>query len=1358
MEASRTTTCRRASWLGMSGPRGLSLALVVMELAGSSVHPLTAAAADSPAMQAGQWPVGGGGLELGTDGFGEAEGAAGGAETLQPATAWSAAAAEHRKKAPAEDKASPAPARRPPPPPPQELASKDSKASNSSEKTGKHAKEDEDLKDKDASCLHGHYHNKTKRCICDAGWRESGITDPTNFLTGACDQYRCSSDEKCVDHLGIEGATCPMPTWNCYCGWSYAWDNLLGGYETPVHRSKGGKCMGVMYTFAFWATYTLRGFLYHSWRVFFWMSLALLPFGRKRANCDHHRPSLWRWLRWLANYQSSCRGECVMESTYTLTTFKDDMAWTLYILDLGVWAYAFAVAFWIVLEFLWMFALVTLVVLVTIVVIIGSIIAMLGDCASCECGCPACDAGGCPGLGGFCDGCCQAHLLGCDACMGPTTIHSPAEFMYLSGPFPYDPFWGYGGYGYSEPPDSDQRSCCLKLMQNLCKPIAGLVYVFPVMPENAWGGVFGYFVAGTHHLTPANRVYGGGNRAIEFLRMGWRRNVDLHDNQGWRLQVSNFLTGDGNEVGFGVLDDDREDRPAFPELEPFLMPDGQRRACIPVGRAKALPVDRPFDITSDQCVSSSFDDYKANQCWICRESNPSWDLWLSCRHLFCSDCSTQMLRRRMPCPLCRVSSSVVIRGRAMDGESSQEALPRLQSVPGQQAAQNTPLSPTGTPSSVDSGRRPTPQPAPQFIRTPVSPQPQSTRPPQQQQMPYASNRLPVRPAQAGIELPQRDRPDQVARSPADAAGGRGLAEARELQSGHAPPSRPDPASPALRAPSGEEQEVLDRARANVASANLVESRTAEYKAESRQLLGNLLDSPRAGERSQPSRVMSGEGRLRVKVLQLGDLSAGHAAARGGAQEHLYDVHVGLRSQNRSEWAQLASATASRPGKPAEFNADAVEILVRDGADHLILEVFPHGSPPQADKRPIGNMVIPLQPYVGTNTGAMLITDALRSPVEEYTVDLYKGANQQLGLQLCGRHRGSLLKVQDITSGLITKWNEEHPEAVVKTGDDIVGVNGLAGERNLLRECAKEDIQLNIKLQRVVDKSASHYQLQFELSYTHMTASPSSPQQQGTPKDGGATSTAADADARSGTEFTEEDLLVPPEAAASRFSPRGGSSSMALVDRDRAGTGRSRRPTWEESPVQPPSNAEAEDSQPQPESQTEVFEATSSVAAAAHPKSAELHEAALAEQAVDAWAAELAAEAATNADSTATCNAVAAADPAPRGDGEVAPAASSESDTLAAAASERAVEAAIADMVAEASLLPAAALASSAREQPANVTAMAVLEAEPAAEDTGVRETPAADLETLSVMTPDERAIDAMWSEVALADSLSERGS
>lgn len=185
--------------------------------------------------------------------------------------------------------------------------------------------------------------------------------------------------------------------------------------------------------------------------------------------------------------------------------------------------------------------------------------------------------------------------------------------------------------------------------------------MFPAPPENAWGGLVGYLCFGTHHMTPPSRIYQGNSAFVEFMRMGWRRRGDLHGDDDWRTQVYNFLAG--NTEPFGDMMRTRAESAAFAEANASQggSLDAAGRQIIPVGRAYAVCIDRPFD-ASDRCVPSSFEDYLDDRCWICCEKGSEWDLWLSCRHLFCKRCSMEMLKRRMPCPLCRVSSSTVLRG------------------------------------------------------------------------------------------------------------------------------------------------------------------------------------------------------------------------------------------------------------------------------------------------------------------------------------------------------------------------------------------------------------------------------------------------------------------------------------------------------------------------------------------------------------------------------------------------------------------------------------------------------------------------------------------------------------------------
>jgi hypothetical protein len=209
-----------------------------------------------------------------------------------------------------------------------------------------------------------------------------------------------------------------------------------------------------------------------------------------------------------------------------------------------------------------------------------------------------------------------------------------------------------------------------------------MMWVFPAMPENMWGGLVGLWM-GTRTNTSTERLYQGGSDLVDFLGMSWRRTQDLHDNSSWRQQVHDFLIGeDSTPAGLA-----RQQAPGYrsamgarPEYEVLdetgdgrvvpLAANGEARRMRTIGAARVLYVDRAFSREEDRCVQSSYDDYKQNECWICRSGNIEWDMWQSCHHLFCASCSTERLKRRMPCPLCRVASTTVLRGKAATEQST----------------------------------------------------------------------------------------------------------------------------------------------------------------------------------------------------------------------------------------------------------------------------------------------------------------------------------------------------------------------------------------------------------------------------------------------------------------------------------------------------------------------------------------------------------------------------------------------------------------------------------------------------------------------------------------------------------------
>lgn len=494
-------------------------------------------------------------------------------------------------------------------------------------------------------CDHGEYNADAQGCVCHKGWAKAGITDTFNFVGGVCSQFNCESDAMCESHLGIEGATCPVKGWDCYCGWEYAVAQLGHGFESKKGAG-GGACMGVMFTFSVWATEGVETIIAHSWKVILAFAALCFPFGRKRLNCDHHVPCLWKSIRGAVGMPSTCDGRCTVVESYGFTVLQDDLAWSLYILDLGIWFYLFLVAAWVVALFVWSILLWAMVILAIVgTLVFGAFAACCegggggADCSGCSCDCAGAD----------CTGCCCSMDGGAPAA-GP-------EIFYWGGPYPVDGLQCYGGT------DCDCCCCCPGISWRncccCCYPIAWLLFVFPRAPDNAWGGLVGRCF-GTHALTAPSRLYQGGNCFVEFFRMAWRRGGDLHEDEDWRSQVYDFLTngpaGDASYEGF-----DAE------HTQPILQADGvQRQVKSICGSAHAIMIERPFDKTQDRCVESSFNDYMENQCWICQDNqSKEFDLWLSCGHIFCSRCSTEMLRRQMPCPLCRTASSSVLRGRSV---------------------------------------------------------------------------------------------------------------------------------------------------------------------------------------------------------------------------------------------------------------------------------------------------------------------------------------------------------------------------------------------------------------------------------------------------------------------------------------------------------------------------------------------------------------------------------------------------------------------------------------------------------------------------------------------------------------------
>jgi len=542
-------------------------------------------------------------------------------------------------------------------------------------------------------CKHGTWDITKQACQCDVGWGTAGITDTLDFLEGVCEQYHCQSDQLCQEVLEIDNAQCVVKNWNCYCGFAYALMNGMHGYEVNKEQRGGAECMGIMYAFSIWATQWVEWVMSLAWKFFVVLALFALPWGRKRTFCDHHQRSMWNWLRQRVGWTVVCRGDCSMSPVYNWDCFQDDLAWTIYVLDIGIWAYLFLATLYCVVLFIWSIVLWVLVFVALVLFLIAALCAACGEGVSCDGGC----GGGCDGNIDCCPGdcCCPVGVDGGAAA-------GSADFYY-GGVFPADPLWGYTGTSYTV--DTSGTGCCdcccprdSGCCCGACKPLAWLCLVFPRLPENAWGGLVGYIWFGTHRHTPPERLYRDRNSFIEFFN--FRRTAeDLHDapaGEDWRQRVHEFLRQDWRQEARDFLDGGPTvevtgndwmspvARLLRSEESVPLNTAGQR--VLRVHSAQAVILDRPFNKDEDRCVDSSFADYESNTCWICMQApetpEKGWDLWVSCRHLFCEKCSTEMLRRRMPCPLCRVASTHVLRGKQYGQSASQtESGSGLSNVP-----------------------------------------------------------------------------------------------------------------------------------------------------------------------------------------------------------------------------------------------------------------------------------------------------------------------------------------------------------------------------------------------------------------------------------------------------------------------------------------------------------------------------------------------------------------------------------------------------------------------------------------------------------------------------------------------------
>eukprot|EP00927_Polykrikos_kofoidii_P070974 TRINITY_DN67326_c0_g1_i1.p1 TRINITY_DN67326_c0_g1~~TRINITY_DN67326_c0_g1_i1.p1 ORF type:complete len:646 (-),score=61.41 TRINITY_DN67326_c0_g1_i1:144-2027(-) len=472
-------------------------------------------------------------------------------------------------------------------------------------------------------CGHGNYSFESGLCDCFSGWRIAGPSNPLGYLIGRCDQFQCQSHVMCREKLGLEEATCPVSGWNCDCGL------LRAGFGTESAR-----CMFPWWALAAklttWATTIFRWL----WFVTLWVAAVLLPFGK--------------------NVIGSADG-C------SISMLKDDFAWSRFALELGVWLYLMVGYAYLLSALIWLSCMVA-----ALFVVLGCL--ALGAC------CMAAAAFG-EGVGGFCsaaDPCaasceciaCDGAENACCCCCNEALYCSPFQSdLVVPAALYYDPICFMG----VSPRDCDTCCCCCgpscrnSRIRHVIEPfLRHLLSAFPTMPQNMLGGLVG-FILGTHALR--NR-YDPNSRLVRALAMPCRSFTNRGDR--WRGLVYEWLH--------------ERDASEAVALSGTTVAEMQRDSSSGGGSPRMIFGSVVVDRQSGEFTSSdhifNYDDYEANLCWICQTPADRWDLWTVCRHAFCERCSSEMLRRRMPCPLCRVRSNRVQRreAKALEMESLEASL------------------------------------------------------------------------------------------------------------------------------------------------------------------------------------------------------------------------------------------------------------------------------------------------------------------------------------------------------------------------------------------------------------------------------------------------------------------------------------------------------------------------------------------------------------------------------------------------------------------------------------------------------------------------------------------------------------
>eukprot|EP00929_Paragymnodinium_shiwhaense_P072148 TRINITY_DN36621_c0_g1_i2.p1 TRINITY_DN36621_c0_g1~~TRINITY_DN36621_c0_g1_i2.p1 ORF type:complete len:608 (-),score=117.72 TRINITY_DN36621_c0_g1_i2:317-2140(-) len=470
-------------------------------------------------------------------------------------------------------------------------------------------------------CARGHFNDTSGHCSCRDGFRAAGITNPFNFIKGACTQYKCVSDAMCQEFLGIKDATCPVIGWNCDCG-------LLGSRFWSAGASESAQCMYFHWALVSSLTRLFSLIMEKLWIVTLVAAVVLLPLGKN-----------------MVGTAPGC----------SAAVLRHDFAWSFFAIKLGMWLYVAIATVYFAMVFTWVTAIVALVL--SMLAVIAVIACVLGIATLSGEGLAACDMGQL--CGGFscdagCAECGMCHVANSEMCSSSLAYCCCAgEGEAAAGPaalYTHDMCWGCYYPMYLGDPLFCRGSCVDRCSLIPCT--RWLVEAFPAVPENMLGGFLGFCV-GTHPLRNRQSANSAIVRALS--RPCWRLS---NRSDRWRRSVYEWLHEREAAEALAQL--------GLSPLEP--LPDGASRTLYGETVVNILPGS-----FAEGDGLFNHEDYQENNCWICQSPGEQWDHWLSCHHAFCSKCSGEMLRRSMPCPFCRVRSNIIDRRDAAPSDASKVA-------------------------------------------------------------------------------------------------------------------------------------------------------------------------------------------------------------------------------------------------------------------------------------------------------------------------------------------------------------------------------------------------------------------------------------------------------------------------------------------------------------------------------------------------------------------------------------------------------------------------------------------------------------------------------------------------------------